>query len=154
MRALIPVLDSVNALPAVRHVIRESLRGDRYEVQLVDVRSSLGHALKGWITADPLKPAIEVLDRFHVRHTVRRLEARNKAGAIAAAAWRDGADAIVVGASRCRSATRMREDAVIHELLEVAPVPVLVVSGKDVSRIERYGVAAGLGATLGLIIFG
>jgi len=154
MRALIPVLDSVNALPAVRHVIRESLHGERYDVQLVDVRSPLGHALKGWLTADPLKPATEVLDRFHVRHTVRRLEARNRARAIAAAASRDGADAIVLGAARYRSATRMREDAVIQKLLEVARVPVVVVSGKEVSRIERYGVAAGLGATLGLIFFG
>ena len=154
MRALIPVLDSVNVLPAVRYVIRDSLRGERYEVQLLDVRSSLSHALKGWLTADPLEPAIEVLDRFHVRHTMRRLGARNKARAIAAAARRGRADAIVLGAARYRSATRMREDAVIRKLLEIAPVPVMVVSGKEVSRIERYGVAAGLGATLGLIIFG
>ncbi len=154
MRALIPVLDSVNALPAVRHVIRASLRGERYEVQLVDVRSPLGHALKGWLTADPLKPATEVLDRFRVRHTVRRLQARDRAGAIAAAARRDGADAIVLGAARYRSATRMSEDAVIQKLLAVARVPVLVVTGKEVSRIERYGVAAGLGATLGLIFLG
>jgi len=35
-----------------------------------------------------------------------------------------------------------------------APVPVLLVSGKEVSRLERYGVAAGLGATLGLILLG
>jgi hypothetical protein len=27
-----------------------------------------------------------------------------------------------------------------------------VVTGKDVSRLERYGIAAGLGATLGLIL--
>jgi nucleotide-binding universal stress UspA family protein len=154
MRSLIPVLDSVNALPAVRHVIRESLHGERCDVQLVDVRSPLGHALKGWLTVDSLKPASELLDRFRVRHTVRRLETRDRAGAIAAAARRHGADTIVLGAARYRSATRMSEDVVIQKLLEVAPVPVLVVTGKEVSPIERYGVAAGLGATLGLILFG
>lgn len=38
MRALVPVLDSVNALPAVRYVIRESIAGERPEVRLLDVR--------------------------------------------------------------------------------------------------------------------
>jgi hypothetical protein len=47
----------------------------------------------------------------------------------------------------------MSEQAVVHSLLELAPAPVVVVAGKDVSPLERYGIAAGLGATLGLILF-
>jgi nucleotide-binding universal stress UspA family protein len=154
MRALIPVLDSVNALPAVRYVIRESLSGERYDVQLLDVRSPLGHAVEGWLTGDPLQPASELLDRFRVRHTVQRLAAHDRADAIIAAARSEEPDAIVLGTARYRSATRMSEDSVIQKLLEVAPVPVLLVTGKEVSRLERYGVAAGLGATLGLIFLG
>jgi nucleotide-binding universal stress UspA family protein len=154
MRALIPVLDSVNALPAVRYVIRESLSGERHDVRLLDVRSPLGHALEGWLTGDALQPACELLDRFRVRHTVQRIAAQDRADAIVAAALSEGPDAIVLGTARYRSATRMSEDGVVQKLLEVAPLPVLLVTGREVSRLERYGVAAGLGATLGLIFLG
>jgi nucleotide-binding universal stress UspA family protein len=152
MRVLIPVLDSVNALPAVRYAIRESLNGERYEVQLQDVRSSFGRALEDWLTADPVRRAVELLERFRVPHVVRRIAGRDRAEAIVAAARSQGPDAIVLGAARYRSATRMSEDAVIEKLLDAAPVPVLVVTGKEVSQVERYGIAAGLGATLGLIL--
>jgi hypothetical protein len=47
----------------------------------------------------------------------------------------------------------MSEDSVISKLLDGCPAPLVVVPGKEVSPLERYGIAAGLGATLGLILF-
>jgi nucleotide-binding universal stress UspA family protein len=85
---------------------------------------------------------------------VQRIAAQDRADAIVAAALSEGPDAIVLGTARYRSATRMSEDGVVQKLLEVAPVPVLLVTGREVSRLERYGIAAGLGATLGLIFLG
>jgi nucleotide-binding universal stress UspA family protein len=87
-----------------------------------------------------------------VRHTVK-LQAGDKAKAILAAAVDTSPDLIVLGTARYRSATRMSEQAVVHSLLEASPAPVVVVAGKEVSSLERYGIAAGLGATLGLILF-
>ena len=56
-----------------------------------------------------------------------------------------GADLIVLGTARYGSATRLTEDAVVQKLLDHAPVALIVVAGKEVSRLERYGVVAGLG---------
>jgi nucleotide-binding universal stress UspA family protein len=136
----IPVLDSVNAPPAVRYVIREHLR-EQPEVHLLHLRSRL---------AD-LEPARELLERFRIRHTVER-RTGDKFEAIAAAARRARPDFVVLGTARHGSATRMSEESVIHKLLDGCPAPLVVVAGKEVSRLERYGIAAGLGATLGLIL--
>jgi nucleotide-binding universal stress UspA family protein len=152
MRVLIPVLDSVNALPAARYVIRESVKGERPEVELLHVRSPLTLTLGRFFGTDPLHATRELLEKARIRHRVRRIEARDRAQAIVAAAGFDTPDLIVLGAARHRSATRMSEDAVIQKLLDAAPAPMVVVAGKDVSPLERYGISAGLGVTLGLIL--
>ena len=142
MRILIPDVDAVNSLPAVRYAIREFLSGERFEVHLLYLRSQAA-----------LPPARALLERFHVPYQVHR-ESGNKVHAIRAAARRVRADRIVMGTARRWSATRLSEDAVIHRLLNNAPAPVTLVAGRSVSLVERYGVAAGLGATLGLILLG
>src|SRR5262245_63963178 len=40
-RILIPILDSSNLMPAIRHVVEEFMRGERMEVHLLHVRSPL-----------------------------------------------------------------------------------------------------------------
>lgn len=142
MRLLIPELDSVNSLPAVRHVVRQFLAGERFEVHLLYSRSPAA-----------LQPARALLERVHIPYSVHRQQAGDTAQAIRAAARRIRADRIVLGTARSWSATRMSEDAVIQSLLDHSPAPVTIVAGKSVSRAERYGIAAGLGATLGLILF-
>ena len=143
MLALVPVLDSVNALPAVRYVIRESIAGERPEVRLLDVRSWRGGD-------DDLSVARALLDRFNIRHTTQ-VRTGNKANAIIRSALWPGADLIVLGTARYGSATRLTEDAVVQKLLDHAPVALIVVAGKKVSRLERYGVVAGLGTMVGLL---
>jgi nucleotide-binding universal stress UspA family protein len=163
MLILIPVVDSVNFLPAVRHVIREFLSGERMEVHLLHVRSPLFLSVAAGLTgkgrdafhraaADKaLKPARGLLERFHIPYTVH-LETGRKVQVIDATARRAKVDRIVLGTARPWSATRLAEDSVVQKLLDSAPVPVTVVAGKSVSRLERYGVAAGLGATLLLLL--
>jgi nucleotide-binding universal stress UspA family protein len=152
MRILVPVLDSVNALPAVRYVVREFMGRERPEVQLLCVRSGLALAFVPGLAEKSVASARELLKWHGVRHTVK-LQAGDKAKAILAAAVDTSPDLIVLGTARYRSATRMSEQAVVHSLLEASPAPVVVVAGKEVSSLERYGIAAGLGATLGLILF-
>jgi K+-sensing histidine kinase KdpD len=55
---------------------------------------------------------------------------------------------IVMGTARKNSLTRMLEDSVTHKVLENASVPVAVVAGREVSRLERWGVPAGVGLSL------
>lgn len=144
MRVLIPEVDSVNSLPAVRHVVGRFLGGERFEVHLLYLRSPAA-----------LQPARALLERFHIPYRVHQehQEAGDKVRTIRAVARRLKADSIVMGTARPWSATRWSEDAVVERLLSNAPAPVTLVAGKSVSRLERYGVAAGLGAALGLILF-
>lgn len=39
----------------------------------------------------------------------------------------------------------------VQKLLDHAPVALIVVAGKEVSRLERYGVVAALGTMVGLV---
>jgi nucleotide-binding universal stress UspA family protein len=151
MQILVPVLDSVNALPAVRYVVREFMGGERPEVRLLYVGSRLALALRRGRAEKSVAAARELLQRHGVRHTVE-FQAGDRAKAILTAVVDTSPDLIVLGTARYNSATRMSEQAVVHSLLELAPAPVVVVVGKEVSPLERYGIAAGLGATLGLIL--
>ena len=154
MRILIPDLDAVNSLPAVRHAARQYVSGERFEVHLLYLRSQ-----------EALPQARALLERFHIPYRVHT-EAGDPAhplgrpiggtpDAIRAVARRIRADRILMGTARPWSATRLSEDAVIQRLLKNAPAPVSLVAGRrSVSRLERYGVAAGLGATVGLMLLG
>ncbi|MGE5791543.1 MAG: universal stress protein [Bacteroidota bacterium] len=162
VRVVVPVLDSVNALPAVRHLARELMRGERMEVHLVQVRTPLPLYVARWIPGREraafhrdaaeraLAPARHLLERWHIRHAVH-LELGDRAAVIVAAARRLGADRIVLGAARDNTLTRFVEDAVIEKVIRTAPIPVDVVAGRAVSRVERLGVPMGLSAALGLL---
>jgi nucleotide-binding universal stress UspA family protein len=162
LRLLIPVLDSVNSIPAARHVVGEFLRGERMEVHLLHVRKPLSLYAARWISgADrvafhreaaekALQPVQDLLKSFHIRYTVH-LALGAKAPVIVAMARQLEVDRIVLGAARDNSLTRFVEDAVIEKVLDFAPVPVDVVAGKSVSRLERLGVPVGLSAALGLL---
>lgn len=162
LRVLVPVLDSVNAMPAVEHLARKRLRGERIEVHLLHVRTPLPLYVARWISRrdrvafhraaaeKALEPVRELLDRCRLRYAVH-LELGDRAALIVAAAHRLEVDRIVVGAARDNSLTRFVEDAVIEKVSRTAPVPVDVVGCKAVSRVERLGVPMGLGAALGLL---
>jgi len=144
MKILIPVIDSANLLAAVRHAIRELRVGEPLEVHLLHVRSLRR-------TDKTLQPARELLERFHVRYSVH-LETGDKARIIIGMARRLSVDRIVLGAARQWSATRLAEDSVIEKVMDQAPVPVTVVSGRSVSPLERYALPAGLAAIAALLL--
>jgi nucleotide-binding universal stress UspA family protein len=162
VRVLVPVIDSVNALPAVRHLAAERLRGARLEVHLLHVRRPLPLYVARWISGrqraafhrdaaeKALAPARDALERCHIRCAVH-VELGERAAVIVAAARRLGADCILFGAARDNTLTRFVEDAVIERVSRAARVPVDVVAGRAVSRLERLGVPVGLGAALGLL---
>ena len=124
MRILVPDIDRLNALPAVRHVARRFLNGERYHVHLLYVRESV----------DPragyrqLEPSRALLEKLHVPCTVHLCEAEDRVHGIWITARRIGAERIVLGAAPRWSLKRLAQDALIEELLETAPVPISLVS--------------------------
>ena len=149
MHLLIPDIESMNALPAVRYAVRAFLDGERCCVHLLYVREAIDPA-----AADrALAPARALLERFHVPCTVHVEEAQDPVRAIRMVAHRVGAGRIVLCTARRWSLTRFAQDALIRRLLDTAPVPVSVVAGRSVTPLERCAVA-GLGTTLALMFAG
>jgi hypothetical protein len=58
-----------------------------------------------------------------------------------------------MGTARRNSLTRMLQDSVTHRVLEHARVPVEVVVGPAVSRLERWGLPAGVGLGVGGLLW-
>jgi hypothetical protein len=54
--------------------------------------------------------------------------------------------------ARKNSLTRLVEDSVTNKVLKLTSVPVEVIVGENVSKWERYGIPAGIGAAL-LLLF-
>ena len=97
-----------------------------------------------------MAPARELLSRFGVPHT-DHMELGQRAETITRVAQRLGVSEIVMSTARKNSLTRLLEDSVSHRVIETAPMPVQIVAGEAVSKLERYGVPAGVGAAIALL---
>ncbi len=93
----------------------------------------------------------ELFDRRQIPY-VAHVEIGRKAEIIAAMAKRLGCDHIVMGTARKNSLTRMFEASVTNQVLELTTVPVEVIAGDAISRLERYGIPAAIGAGLALVL--
>ena len=67
------------------------------------------------------------------------------------AARRLHCDQIVMSTARKNSLTRLVENSVTNKVLELTDVPVEVIAGDAVSKLERYGIPAGIGTALALL---
>ncbi len=85
-------------------------------------------------------------------HTAH-VQVGHKAQVIAEAARRIGCDHIVMSTARKNSLTRMIEASVTNKVLELTPVPVEVIAGDSVSKLERYGIPAALATALGILAY-
>jgi len=163
LKVLVPVDNSRSSQYAVRHVINEFARHRGMEVHLLNVQAPFSRNIAQFAsrkTRDAfhrdeaekvLRPVRRLLDRAGVPHT-DHLEVGSKAGVIAAAARRLGCDHIVMGTARKDSLTRMFEASVTNQVLELTDVPVEVIAGDAVSKLERYGIPAGLAGAVGLLL--
>jgi YjbE family integral membrane protein len=160
---LIPVGDSRNSRYAVQRVAAEYLENPELRVHLLNVQMPLPRHIAQFLGAktradwhrdraeEVLKPAREILERHNIpveEHT--RLG--RKAEVIVDEAKRLGCDRIVMATARKNSLTRMLEDSTTNNVLELTSVPVELVPGDAISRLERFGIPAGLGAALALLV--
>lgn len=162
IKVLVPVDGSANSLKAVQHVVNQFMGNHAMEVHLLHVRTPLTqHAARFISKRDrasyhrdeaekALQPARNMLDKFGVPYAAY-IELGDKAQTINRMAQRLHASQIVMGTARKNSFTRMVEDSVTNKVLELASVPVEVIAGDSISKLERFGVPAGVGATLALL---
>lgn len=163
LRVLVPIDNSTNALRAVRHAMAEYQRDHELELHLLNVQPTLSrhvarylsrHDRNAWHHAQAdaaMADAKALLDRTGVPYQTHWMIG-DRAHAICQTAKHLRAHHIVMGTARKNSITRMLEDSVTHRVLEDTPVPVEVVAGEAVSRLERWGVPVGaLGLATGLL---
>jgi YjbE family integral membrane protein len=163
LKVLVPVDGSTNALHAVRHAISEYQRQHDLELHLVNVQPGVSSQVARFISREnrddyyreqcdrALQPACEALDAAKVPYQTHR-EMGNRARAIVDTAQRLGCHHVVMGTARKNSFTRMMEDSVTNRVLELTTIPVEVISGDAVSKVERYAVPLGLGLLVVLLV--
>jgi len=163
MKVLLPVDGSANSLNAVRHVVNRFLGNSAMEVHLLHVRAPLTQHIAQFVSRRDrenfhkqeaeraLAPARELLNQFGVPHA-EHVELGEKAATIHRIAQRLRVGQIVMGTARKNSVTRMLEDSVTNKVLEIAQVPVEVVAGQSVSRLEQFGIPAGVGAAVAFLL--
>ena len=161
---LVPVDNSRNSQRAVQHVIGQARRNAEMHVHLLNVQPPFSRHIARFVARKSrddyhreesekvLAPAKQQFDGAGVRCTVHRAVG-NKAGAITDWASNLHCDGIVMSTARKNSFTRMVQDSTTNKVLELTSVPVEVVAGDAVSRLERFGIPAGIGAALGLLLF-
>ncbi len=156
LNVLVPIDGSDNGLNALRHAIDEYRRDHDLRLHLLHVQPRLSRHVARFVSrgdraawhaerADAaLAGARQLLERARVPYAAQ-WRVGERAQEICGAAEQLGCHHIVMGTARRNTLTRMLQDSVTHRVLERAPVPVQVVVGPAVSRLERWGLPAGVG---------
>ncbi|HZQ61944.1 MAG TPA: YjbE family putative metal transport protein [Casimicrobiaceae bacterium] len=162
-KILVPVDASPNALHAVRHVVDLRREDDRIAVHLLNVQVPFPRHIAQFVARrdvaafhhergrEALRAAARLLDNAGVPYT-SEVQIGHKAELIAATAARLDCDHIVMSTARKNSLTRMVEASTTNRVLELTSVPVKVIAGHAVSKVERYGIPAAIAALLGALV--
>lgn len=162
LKVLVPVDGSPNSQHAVRHIIGEFSRRPAMEVHLLNVQAPFSRHIAQFASRrnrdsfhrdeaeKALRPVRNMLDAAGVPYTTH-MKVGRKAEVITETARRLHCDHIVMSTARKNSLTRMLEASVTNRVLELTSVPVEVIAGDAVSKVERYGVPAGIGGALALL---
>jgi len=162
-RILVPVDGSPNSQYAVRQVINEFMKDSALEVHLLNVQPAFSRHIANFVSRSnrqdyhraqsqkALGPVKQLLENHGLPYA-EHLEVGDKATLIAQAARRLRCDRIVMSTARKNSLTRMLEDSTTNRVLEATDVPVEIIAGDTVSPLERFGVPAGLGAAIVLLL--
>ena len=159
LKVLVPIDGSDNSLQAVRHIVTRIFGDARLEVHLLHVRQPFSRHIAQFSSKNSreryhrenatmaLLAARKLLDQHHVPYAVH-IELGEKAETINRVAQRLHVNEIVMATSRKNSLTRLLEDSVTSKVLEIAQVPVKVIAGAEVSRLEKYGIPTAIGTIL------
>jgi len=164
LKVLIPVDGSRNCRFAVKHVIKEFMNNTAMEIHLLNVQAPFTRDIARFFSRKSLNdyhrdqaekalgPIKQMLDGFGIPYSAHA-EVGERAKSIADAARRLHCDHIVMSTARKNSLTRLIENSVTNKVLELTSVPVEVIAGDAVSKFERYGIPAAIGAAAALLFF-
>lgn len=131
------------------------------EVRLLNVQSPFPMHISRFLSRDQtmthhrdqgakaLRGAIALFEAAGVSYRCHT-EIGEKAKTIAQFAKRHRCDLVVMGTSRQNSFTRFVQDSVTNGVMELAEIPVEVIPGEQPTRLERFGIPAGIGIGLTL----
>ncbi len=163
LRILVPVAGSANCQFAVRHVIKEFMNNTAMEIHLLNVQAPFNGDIARFVSRKSLHdyhrdeaekalgPVKQMLDGYGIPYAAHA-EVGERAKAISDAARRLRCDHIVMSTARKNSLTRLVENSVTNRVIELTSVPVEVIAGDAVSKWERYGIPAGIGALFALML--
>ncbi len=164
LRVLVPFDGSPNALRALRHAVGEYQRHHELELHLLNVQPRLSRHIANYVSRhdrDAWHRAQAEAAMASAREVVAKAgvpcqthwSVGERAQEICRQAQQLGVHHIVMGTARKNSVTRMLEDSVTSRVLESTPVPVEVVAGDAVSRLERWGLPMGALAAVGGLVW-
>jgi YjbE family integral membrane protein len=160
---LVPIGDARNAQFALRRIVQEFIDHPGLHVHLLNVQMPFSRHVAQFARRKArddfhrsraeaaLKPARALLDRHNIPYSIH-VRVGDRARAIVDEAKRLGCDHIVMATARKNSLTRMLENSTTNRVLELTTIPVELIAGDQISRLERYGIPAGIGAALALLV--
>ena len=158
-KILLPVDGSSDSLYAVRQAVREFFKNPQVEIHLLNVRRPLSANVGRFVSRSniegfhreeagkALKPSRDVLSKYGIPYS-EHIGSGDKAEVIIATAKRLRCDLILIGTARKNALLRLLEGSTTNRILELATVPVQVVSGDKMPSLMRYGWPAGIGAAI------
>jgi len=163
LKILIPVGGTHNDRFAVQNVIKRFMNNTAIEVHLVNVQMPFSayvarfssrksrHDYHREQAEKALAPVTEMLDKFSIPYAVH-MAVGDRAKVITDTARRLHCDEIVMATARKNSLTRLVENSVTDRVIELTPVPVEVIAGDSMSKWERYGIPAAIGAAVAMAL--
>jgi Ca2+-transporting ATPase len=163
LKILVPIAGNSNDRFAVQDVIKRFMNNTAMEVHLLNVQTPFSADIAHFTSrksrhdyhrdqADKaLAPAMQMLDKFSIPYAVHR-ELGDRAKVITDAARRLHCDQIVMATARKNSLTRLVENSVTDRVIELTSVPVEIVAGDSMSKWERYGIPAAIGAGVAMAV--
>lgn len=159
LKVLVPVHGTPNDRFAIQHVVKQFMNDTAMEVHLLNVQAPFSKDVAHFSSAksrhdfhaEEAEKALMVsragLEKFGVPYAVHTAVG-DRAAVITDTARRLHCDQIVMATSRKNSFTRLVEDSVTNRVLELTAVPVEVIAGDEVSKMEKYGIPAALAAAV------
>jgi soluble P-type ATPase/nucleotide-binding universal stress UspA family protein len=163
LKILIPVGGTRNDRFAVQNVIKRFMNNMAMEVHLVNVQIPFSAYVARFSSRESrndyhreqaekaLTPVKEMLDGFSIPYAVH-MEVGDPAKVITDTARRLHCDEIVMATARKNSLTRLVESSVTDRVIQLTAVPVEVIAGDSMSKWERYGIPAAIGAVAALVL--
>ncbi|MBK8322029.1 MAG: HAD-IC family P-type ATPase [Betaproteobacteria bacterium] len=159
LKVLVPVHGTRNDEHAIRHVVKQFMNDTAMEVHLLNVQVPFSQDVAHFTSAKSrhdhhaeesekaLAPSRAGLEKFGIPYAVHTAVG-DRAQVITESARRLHCDQIVMATSRKNSFTRLVEDSVTNRVLELTAVPVELIPGEEVSKMEKYGIPAALAAAV------